>query len=137
VQMQVPVEPLPQPPASPDIAGATPNVDELGDVFFDYDKWDLRDMSRATLTRNAEWMKRWPNTRLLIEGQADVRGTNEYNFPLGQRRATAARDYLISLGISADRLVTATMGKTNLVCTSLDETCWQRNRRAHFSLLSK
>jgi len=135
--MALPSEPLPEPPAAAEQAGAMPNVDELGDVFFEYDKWDLSEVSRATLVRNVEWMRRWPNTRLLVEGQADVRGTNEYNFPLGQRRASAARDYMLSLGIAPERLVTATMGKTNLVCTSLDEICWQRNRRAHFSLLAR
>ena len=114
-----------------------PNPDELGDIFFDYDKWDLRPASRDMLARNAAWMRRWPNARIRIEGQADPRGTNEYNFPLGLRRANAARDYLISLGIAADRLETITMGKANLVCTQSSEECWQRNRRAHFVLISK
>ncbi len=124
---------LPPPPPPDD----TPNTDALGDVFFDYDRSDLRAASRDMLARNAEWMKRNPAARILIEGQADPRGTNEYNFPLGLRRSNAARDYLVSLGIAADRLETVTMGETNLVCTEQTEACWQRNRRAHFVLLAK
>jgi peptidoglycan-associated lipoprotein len=128
---------LPPPPPIIDAAVDNFNPDELQDIFFDYDKWDLRQASIDTLTRNAQWMKRWPTTRILIEGQADPRGTNEYNFPLGLHRANAARDYLISLGIAPDRLVSVTMGETNLVCTEQTEECWQRNRRSHFILLSR
>ena len=129
-----PVEPLPPPPAPPE---DEPNPGELGDVYFDFDKWDLRQASRDTLERNAEWLRRWPTARIRIEGQADPRGTNEYNFPLGLHRANAARDYLISLGIAAERLETITMGEINLVCTASTEECWQLNRRAHFILISK
>jgi len=130
---------LPKPPAEPlpPPAASEPDVDQLGDVFYAYDKWDLTEASRDTLSKNAEWMRRWPTARLRIEGQADPRGTNEYNFPLAQHRADAAKDYLVSLGIAPDRLETVTMGKTNLVCTVQGEPCWQRNRRAHFVLLSK
>ena len=133
VVVLLPPAPAPLPPSP----AAQPNPDELGDVYFAYDVWDLTQASRETLKRNAEWMKRWPTTRLRIEGQADARGTNEYNIPLGLHRANAARDYLVSLGIASDRLETITMGKTNLICTEANESCWQLNRRAHFVLLSK
>jgi len=125
------VEPLPLPPVG------EPNPSELNDVFFPYNKWDLTQTSRATLGRNAEWMKRFPTTRILIEGQADPRGSNAYNLPLGLRRANASREYLVSLGIAAERLETAAVAKTNLDCTEKTEDCWQRQRRVHFVLLSK
>jgi len=129
-----PVGELPPPPPPP---ADEPNPDDLGDVFFAFDKWDLTQASRDVLAGNADWMTRWPMARIRIEGQADPRGTNEYNFTLGLRRANAARDYLISLGVPAARLETITMGETNLVCTEQTEECWQRNRRAHFVLLAK
>jgi len=126
-----PVQALPPPPSQ------ELNADALGDIYFDYDKWGLRPASRDQLAQTAEWMRRWPNARLRIEGQADPRGTNEYNFPLGLHRANAARDYLIILGVPPERLETITMGKVNLVCTESTEECWQRNRRAHFVVISK
>jgi peptidoglycan-associated lipoprotein len=125
------VEPLPPPPAD------EPDSSELGDVYFAYDKWDLAQTARATLERNAEWMKRFPATRVLVEGQTDPRGNIQYNLPLGLRRANAAREYLVSLGIAAERLETATMGKTSPDCTEKTEDCWQRQRRVRFVLLSK
>jgi peptidoglycan-associated lipoprotein len=109
----------------------------LGDVFFDFDQSAIRDDARATLARNAEYLKRWPSTRINIEGHCDERGTAEYNLGLGERRATAVRDYLVSLGIAADRMTTVTKGKESPVCTESNETCWQRNRRGHFVFTAK
>ena len=77
----------------------------LGDVFFDYDMSTLSADARAILQRNADWLKRWTSTRVTVEGNADSRGSAEYNLALGDRRAKAVRDYLLSLGIAADRLL--------------------------------
>ncbi|MEI6667317.1 MAG: OmpA family protein [Acidobacteriota bacterium] len=134
VVMAKPRGELPPPPPPPE---DPPDPDELRDVLFAYDKWELTQASRETLTKNAEWMRRFPAARIQVEGQADPRGTNEYNFPLGLRRAEAARDFLVSQGIDAKRLAAVTMGKTKLVCTEQTEECWQRNRRAHFVMLAR
>src|SRR2546425_5744222 len=98
-------------------------------VYFDFDKTDVRPGEAAVLDKNAEWLK--TNTMMvLIEGHADERGTNEYNLALGERRAKAAREHLISRGIDADRITTVSYGEERPVCTERNEECWQRNRRA-------
>jgi peptidoglycan-associated lipoprotein len=109
----------------------------LEDVFFDYDKSVLRDEGRASLQKNAEWLKRWGSTRITVEGHCDSRGTAEYNLALGERRAGAARDYLISLGIAADRVLAVSKGKEQPFCREENETCWQQNRRGHFIVTAK
>jgi peptidoglycan-associated lipoprotein len=109
----------------------------LGDALFDYDMSSIRDDSRGVLQKNAQWMQRWTSTRVTIEGHADSRGTNQYNLGLGDRRATAVRDYLISLGIAADRLLAVTKGEEEPVCRDENEGCWQRNRRGHFVITAK
>lgn len=109
----------------------------LGDVFFDYDMSAVRSDAQGTLQKNAEFLRRWPSTRVSIEGHADSRGTNEYNLGLGDRRAAAVRDYLASLGIAADRMLPVTRGEESPQCTEENETCWQRNRRGHFIFTAK
>ena len=109
----------------------------LQDVYFDYDKADLRDEARAALQKNAEWMKRWASARTVIEGHCDSRGTAEYNLALGDKRATAARDYLVSLGVSADRIQTVSKGKEAPFCSEETEGCWSQNRRGHFIISAK
>ncbi|GMU65735.1 MAG: hypothetical protein AMXMBFR36_20090 [Acidobacteriota bacterium] len=104
----------------------------LGDVYFDFDKSDLREDARARLARNAEWLRAHPEFEVALEGHCDERGTNEYNLALGERRAAAAKDYLVSLGVAATRLRTISYGEERQQCTSSDESCWSRNRRAHF-----
>ena len=101
----------------------------LGDVFFDYDQSSIREDARATLQKNAEYLRRWTTTRITIEGHCDERGTNEYNLGLGDRRANAVRDYLISLGIAGDRILAVTRGEESPICFESNEQCWQRNRR--------
>ena len=103
----------------------------LADALFDYDQSTIRDDARAVLQRSADYLKRWPSTRISIEGHADSRGTNEYNLGLGDRRASAVRDYLVSLGITADRILTVSRGEETPACTEETEACWQRNRRGH------
>ena len=109
----------------------------LQDVYFDYDKADLRDQARVALQKNAEWLKRWTGTRIFIEGHCDARGTAEYNLALGDKRASAARTYLLSLGIPADRIQTVSKGKESPFCTEEAESCWSQNRRGHFILSAK
>lgn len=109
----------------------------LEDVFFDLDQSSIRDDGRAALDRNAAWMRRWPSTRIAVEGHCDSRGTNEYNLALGERRAVAVRDYLVRLGIAADRIVTVSKGEESPVCSEDDEHCWQRNRRGHPFITAK
>lgn len=109
----------------------------LGDVFFDFDMSVLRDDARATLNANADWMKKWTTTKVTVQGHADSRGTAEYNLALGDRRAGAVRDYLVSLGIAPDRLLAVSMGEESPVCTEETEACWSRNRRGHPVITAK
>jgi peptidoglycan-associated lipoprotein len=104
------------------------------DVFFDLDKADLDAAARATLTKDGEFLRTYSEVHISIEGHCDERGSTEYNLGLGQRRAAAAKDFLISLGISADRVETTSWGKERPFCTEHDESCWHQNRRAHFVL---
>jgi peptidoglycan-associated lipoprotein len=109
----------------------------LGDVTFEYDQATVRDADRAILQKNADWMRRWTATRVSVEGHADSRGTNEYNLALGQRRSNAVRDYMVSLGIAADRLVVVSKGEESPLCTEETEPCWARNRRGSFIVVAK
>ncbi len=103
----------------------------VGDrVFFETDKSSLSDEARATLQRQAAWMAQYGNLTFTIEGHADERGTREYNLALGGRRANAAKDYLVSLGVSPSRLNTVSYGKERPVCLDSSESCWSQNRRA-------
>jgi peptidoglycan-associated lipoprotein len=113
-------------------------ISDLRDVLFDYDSNNIRDDARAALTGDADALKRifadFPNASVNVEGHCDERGSAEYNLGLGDRRASSARDFLTQLGVPADRLKTISYGKERPVCTESDESCWQRNRRAHFSV---
>jgi peptidoglycan-associated lipoprotein len=102
------------------------------DAFFDYDKADIRADARAALAQTAQFLRAYPQLRVTIEGHCDERGSTEYNLALGDRRAQAVRQFLISLGISADRLETVSWGKERPFCTQANESCWQQNRRGHF-----
>jgi peptidoglycan-associated lipoprotein len=115
------------------------NVSELfeqnvKDVFFDLDKAELRGDARDVLTKDAEFLRSYPQVHISIEGHCDERGSTEYNLALGQSRAQASKNYLISLGISADRMETVSWGKERPFCTEHNEECWQQNRRDHFVL---
>jgi peptidoglycan-associated lipoprotein len=104
------------------------------DVFFDFDKYDLHDDSVATLDRNAVSLKERPEIFFLIEGHCDERGSEAYNLALGDKRAQAARQYLISKGISADRIDTISYGEERPFASGQTESAWGQNRRAHFVL---
>jgi peptidoglycan-associated lipoprotein len=110
---------------------------DLQDALFDYDSNNIRDDARNSLTHDAEALKKifadFPGASVNLEGHCDERGSAEYNLGLGDRRATLARDFLVQLGVPADRLKTISYGKERPTCTESDESCWQRNRRVHFS----
>ena len=109
----------------------------LGDVVFDYDMSAIRDDQRAILQKNVDWMRRWTTTRVTIEGHADARGTSEYNLALGERRGNAVKDYMVSLGIAADRLTVISKGEESPLCTEMSDACYARNRRGHFIITAK
>jgi peptidoglycan-associated lipoprotein len=134
-----PPPPPPPPSAAPvPVKTLTERISaDVGDVYFDYDQYDVREDSSAALTRDADALKEifhdFPEATIVIEGHCDERGSAEYNLGLGDRRASAVRDYLVRLGVPASRLSTISYGKERPQCTEAAESCWQRNRRAHFS----
>jgi peptidoglycan-associated lipoprotein len=109
----------------------------LSDAFFDYDQSDLREDARSVLAGDAQWLKKHSTVQVLIEGHCDERGTAAYNLALGDRRANAAKEYLVSLGIDGSRLRTVSYGKERPFCTESTESCWQKNRRAHLVITAK
>ena len=109
----------------------------LADAFFALDSVELNQESRGTIQKNSEYMKRRMSTKIMVEGHADSRGTNEYNLALAERRAGAVRDYLVSLGIAADRITIVSKGEEAPFCTEESESCWQQNRRGHFLFTAK
>ena len=108
----------------------------LDDIFFGYDAYDLSSEARERLASNAEWLQANAASRIEIEGHCDSRGTIEYNLALGARRATSARDYLVSLGVAPSRITTISYGKELPACHAETASCWQKNRRAHFVLIN-
>lgn len=106
----------------------------LEDVHFDYDQATLTEQARAILDRHAAWLKSHPSAKVMVEGHCDERGTVEYNLALGDRRARAARDYLVSAGVASEALRTTSYGKERPLDTGSNEAAWARNRRAHFGV---
>jgi peptidoglycan-associated lipoprotein len=104
----------------------------LQDVLFDYDKYDIKPDARPILDSVASLLNEEPRLNVVIEGHCDERGTNEYNLALGERRARSVKNYLVSLGVSPSRLITITYGEEKPLCTEKSESCWKKNRRAHF-----
>jgi peptidoglycan-associated lipoprotein len=108
----------------------------LRDVFFGYDSWTISDDQRQALNRDAEWMKSNPAALIKVEGHCDERGTSDYNLVLGEKRAKAVRNYLVELGISANRLSVVSYGKERPSCAEHAESCYQQNRRGHLVVKS-
>ncbi len=104
----------------------------LKDINFDYDKSDITPEARSVLQDSADWIRSNADTKVQIEGHCDERGTEEYNLALGERRANAVKNYLISLGVEGDRLYTISYGEELPLDPGHDETAWAKNRRAHF-----
>ena len=118
-----------------DFTVSDPETGEGGpieDIHFEYDQATLTDQARAILDRHAAWLKAHPGAKVMVEGHCDERGTVEYNLALGDRRARAARDYLVGVGVSAETLRTTSYGKERPLDPASNEAAWARNRRAHF-----
>lgn len=147
-----PDPPPPPPPAPAATPAAAPTEDELftketlpdlnkraplADVLFGYDSVDLNETARALLQKHMEFLKRWPTTKIMIEGHADSRGTNEYNLALAENRADAVRDYLVGLGLGNERVTIVSKGEEQQFCAEETEACWQQNRVGHFIFTAK
>jgi peptidoglycan-associated lipoprotein len=104
------------------------------DIFFDYDKYDVRGDAQPTLARDAAYLTSHPNVKVLIGGYCDERGSNEYNLALGQNRADAAKNALVSAGVAASRIRVVSYGKEKPFCSESTEECWQQNRRDGFTM---
>jgi peptidoglycan-associated lipoprotein len=130
-RITVTAPPPPPPPPAP-----SPTLEELfsgrvRDIYFDYDKSDIREDAKATLNEAADFLKQNSSIKISIEGHCDERGSEEYNLGLGDRRAVATKNYLGSLGVPGDRMNTISYGKERPQCHEATEDCYQRNRRAH------
>jgi peptidoglycan-associated lipoprotein len=112
--------------------GKAPVSGPLKDIYFDFDQYDLRADARDTLKAHAKWLKDNISGQVELEGHCDERGTGEYNLALGAKRAQAAKEYLVTSGVAANRITTISYGKELPVCTEHTEACWQRNRRDRF-----
>jgi peptidoglycan-associated lipoprotein len=121
---------------------AEPTQEELfhrlvKDAYFDFNKADIRPDARTALGETAQYLRNYPTERVTVEGHCDERGSTEYNLALGDRRASAVKQYLVSLGISADRINTVSFGKEKPFCMQSTEDCYQQNRRGHFVRVTK
>jgi peptidoglycan-associated lipoprotein len=143
-----PPAPQPPPPAPPralteEEIFARKTLDQLNaemplaEVAFDYDMSAIREDQRPVLQKNADYLRRWTSVRVSVEGHADSRGTNQYNLALGQQRGNAVKDFLVGLGIAADRLVVVSRGEESPVCSEETEDCFARNRRGRFVITAK
>ena len=136
VNVTNPPPPPPPAPVAPTRTLSDILKSDVTDAYFDYDKSDIREDARAALTRDADVLKsvlsQYPNAVVIVEGHADERGSAEYNLGLSDRRATAAKEFLVQLGVPGDRLKPVSYGKERPQCTESNEACWQKNRRAHF-----
>lgn len=126
-----PAQPAPAPAV--DYANLDPSAYGIEDVFFPYDVYALSEEAMGILERNARIMQEHPAVNYLVEGHCDERGTIEYNMALGEKRAKTARDYLVSLGVSASRLQVVSYGENRPFAPGHDESAWRLNRRAHFA----
>jgi peptidoglycan-associated lipoprotein len=115
---------------------AASSVAGLRDVLFGYDSWTISEEGRQALNRDAEWMKSNASALVKVEGHCDERGTSAYNLVLGEKRAKAARNYLVELGVSANRLSVVSYGKERPFCNEHAESCYQQNRRGHLVVKS-
>jgi peptidoglycan-associated lipoprotein len=123
--------------SSEDFTVSDPETGEGGpieDILFEYDQATLTDQARAILDRHAAWLKAHPSAKVMVEGHCDERGTIEYNLALGDRRARAAHEYLVGVGVPGAMLRTTSYGKERPLDTGSNEEAWARNRRAHFSV---
>ncbi|MGI9103079.1 MAG: peptidoglycan-associated lipoprotein Pal [Terriglobales bacterium] len=128
---RVTVTPPPAPVAQPSATEEEMFNRNIKDVFFDYDKYDVRGDQQGVVQADAQWLSQHPNVKFTIEGHCDERGSTEYNLALGDNRANAVKNALVQGGVSADRIKTISYGKEKPFCTESNEQCWQQNRRGH------
>jgi peptidoglycan-associated lipoprotein len=127
------VEPPPPPPApAPEMSEAELFAQSVKDIYFDYDRYDLRADAQPVIAADAEFLKAHSSIRFTIEGHCDERGSTDYNLALGDNRANAARTALVAAGVAADQIKVISYGKEKPFCTESTESCWQQNRRDHF-----
>jgi peptidoglycan-associated lipoprotein len=125
-------QPPPPPPPPPTVTDEDLFGQSVKDVYFDYDKYNIRADQEASVQADVQFLTQHTNVNFLIEGHCDERGSTEYNIALGDRRASAVKDALTAAGISASRIKTISYGKEKPFCTESNEACWQQNRRGHF-----
>jgi len=121
----------------PGIAGEVYESKLLKDIHFDFDKYDVRPEDVGILKENAAWLIKSPRVKIQIEGHCDERGTGAYNLALGERRANSTKNYLLTLGLSGDRISTISYGKERPLDPGHNEEAWSKNRRAHFIITAK
>lgn len=128
--------PAPPPPVAegPSLTDQQLFDQNIKDAFFDYDSYEVRPQDSAQLQADARFLSQHPTWRVSIEGHCDERGSTEYNMALGDSRAQAAKQALVSAGVAANRLTTTSFGKEKPFCTESNEQCWQQNRRGHLVL---
>ena len=124
--------PPPPPPPPTSLSDEELFARNVRDIYFDYDKYDVRGDQQATLQSDVEFLKQHPNMQFTIEGHCDERGSTEYNLALGDNRANSVKNALVQGGVSAGNIRTISYGKEKPVCTESNEQCWQQNRRGHF-----
>ena len=124
--------PPPPPPPQPTATDQELFNQNIKDVYFDYDSYDLRGDGQSAVAADAQFLKAHPGITLTVEGHCDERGSTEYNLALGDNRASAVKTALTQAGVSADRIKTISFGKEKPFCTESNEQCWQQNRRGHF-----
>ena len=127
-------QPPPPPPPAPTETDEEAFAKNVKDIFFDYDKYDIRPSDQSVIQADVAFLQSHPNMKFTIEGHCDERGSTEYNLALGDNRANATKSALVQAGMPADRIRTISYGKEKPFCTESNETCWQQNRRAHFVL---
>lgn len=132
VTVNAPPPPPPPPAPAPTMTDQDLFSQNIKDIFFDYDKSDIRASEQASIQANIAFLQQHPNITFTIEGHCDERGSTEYNLALGDNRASAVKNALVAGGISADRIKTVSLGKERPFCTESNEACWQQNRRGHF-----
>ena len=124
--------PPPPPTTAPSLTEEQLFAQNVKDIYFDYDKSDVRASEQSSIQADAAFLQQHPNINVTIEGHCDERGSTEYNLALGDNRASAVKNALVGAGIAADRIKTASLGKERPFCTESNEACWQQNRRGHF-----
>ncbi len=124
--------PTPPPTTQPSLTEEQLFAQSVKDIYFDYDKSDVRASEQASIQADAAFLQQHPNISFTIEGHCDERGSTEYNLALGDNRASTVKNALVGAGIAADRIKTVSYGKEKPFCTESNESCWQQNRRGHF-----